>query len=331
MSIAEHSAKVRNLISMVDLLRWWWYANFEEMGALQTPRRSTKAQQKLVIGKLIAFKEGLDEIVDSGVDLSIYQIQHHGDKPVNHHREAIFWLGNIYAMVRGRLHRAPAIPGAEREIARLLGLPALEPYTGPDELAAIERYVRETWPAVTARMEFIERMSLDMDFLDRLEGEGIKAVASEERKQRDERLAAASAEGAHAVVAIGGAAKGQGQAAGSETGAALHRPAKYLVNWREILVALGMKNNSEDREKVRNLNEMYDGPILFPKQGAQPKVEKTKLVEWWNGLEVQWATGLNRARDSRPTVAGQHNYGRTGTAVPGISGGVKKRRKDRKG
>ena len=40
---------------------------------------------------------------------------------------------------------------------------------------------------------------------------------------------------------------------------------KYLTSWREILVALGMKNNNEDREKARNLNDRYDA-IVIPRQ-----------------------------------------------------------------
>ena len=106
-------------------------------------------------------------------------------------------------------------------------------------------------------------------------------------------------------------------------------PAAYLTNWREILVALDMSNNSEDREKVRNLNDKYGGPILFPGQGVQPKVERTKFIEWWNALEVQWTTrSLGQARDVKPNTESQYEYGRAGTVVPEISGAVKKRRKD---
>jgi hypothetical protein len=106
-------------------------------------------------------------------------------------------------------------------------------------------------------------------------------------------------------------------------------PVQYLTNWREILVALGMKSNKEDREKVRNLNVQYGGPIVIPRQGAQPKVDKAKLVAWWNGLEAQWTVGYQRARDAKPTTDAQHPYGRNGTLAPEISGGVRKRRRDR--
>lgn len=122
----------------------------------------------------------------------------------------------------------------------------------------------------------------------------------------------------------------QAEPAATPTAADALPPKSYLVNWREILIALGLTYSSEDRERVRYANDQYNGPILFPGQGAQPKVNKAKVVEWWNGLEAQWSVGDSRARDSKPTVAAQHNYGKGGVVVPGIAGGVKRRRADRK-
>jgi hypothetical protein len=109
------------------------------------------------------------------------------------------------------------------------------------------------------------------------------------------------------------------------------KPKKYLISWRDILASLGLTNNVEDREKVRYLNEKQAGPILFPSQGAQPKVERTKLLEWWNHLEVDWAVGHQHYRDAGPTAEAQHPYGQAGTVTPDIEGSIKKRRKDRKG
>ena len=96
----------------------------------------------------------------------------------------------------------------------------------------------------------------------------------------------------------------------------LDAPRQYLTSWRAILVALGMKSNAEDRERVRHLNATYEGPILIPKQGAQPKVDKAKLVEWWNGLEAQWTTGRQPGRDAQPTIEAQYSYGRDGVWCP---------------
>ncbi|NQT15093.1 MAG: hypothetical protein HQ582_20215 [Planctomycetes bacterium] len=106
-------------------------------------------------------------------------------------------------------------------------------------------------------------------------------------------------------------------------------PKEYTTSWREILVALGLKNNTEDRERVRNLNAHYGGPIVFPGQGAQPKADRNKLIAWWNSLESQWTTGHARGRDSGPTTSARHGFGRGGEVVPEIRGGVKKRRADR--
>lgn len=109
-------------------------------------------------------------------------------------------------------------------------------------------------------------------------------------------------------------------------------PREYLTSWREILIALGMKDNAEDQGKVKRLSKRFSEgcPITIPKQGAQPKADKAKLLEWWNGLEQKFEESRRRERDRRATVAGQHPYGRDGIVAPDISGEVKKRRKDRK-
>ena len=103
-------------------------------------------------------------------------------------------------------------------------------------------------------------------------------------------------------------------------------PAQYLTSWREILITLGMKNNREDQSKVRTLKETYDGPIIIPGQGSQPKADKTKLIAWWNGLDAKWTTVGSKTINAAATVASQHEYGRDGTVVPDISGEVKKRK-----
>lgn len=104
-------------------------------------------------------------------------------------------------------------------------------------------------------------------------------------------------------------------------------PVVYLTNWREILVSLGMKNNTEDQSKVRTLNKTYQGPIVFPGQGSQPKAEKTALLSWWNNLAAQWATDRPRALDAAATVAEQYEYGNGTAVIPDISGAVKEKRK----
>jgi hypothetical protein len=107
-------------------------------------------------------------------------------------------------------------------------------------------------------------------------------------------------------------------------------PPKILANWREILIALGMHNNAEDREKVRRLSQSLDGPIRFLGQGKQPIADHAKLREWWDHLEVSLADQSNQARGVQADGEMQHNWGKTGTAAPGVGGGVKERRSDRK-
>ena len=107
-------------------------------------------------------------------------------------------------------------------------------------------------------------------------------------------------------------------------------PIEYLMSWREILDELKQKNDEEKRNRIRRLNDMHDGPIIFPGKGAQPTVDKAKLVAWWNGLERRFRELEQQQADRQATVADQVNYGAAGIVVPGISGGVKKRREDRK-
>ncbi|MEZ6081213.1 MAG: hypothetical protein R3C09_28525 [Pirellulaceae bacterium] len=107
-------------------------------------------------------------------------------------------------------------------------------------------------------------------------------------------------------------------------------PKQHLTNWREILVALGMTNNDEDKQKVDRLNRRFNGPIVTPGQGAQPFAEKRRLLEWWNGLEKLVQDQADRSRDAKETVKDKYAYGRDGQVVPEISGQEKKRRKDRK-
>jgi hypothetical protein len=103
-------------------------------------------------------------------------------------------------------------------------------------------------------------------------------------------------------------------------------PRTYLFSWQQILFAVGMTNDDETRGRVAKLNGEYDGPIILPKQGGQPKVEKAQLLKWWNSLEQRFRELSQREEDSRATVADQYEYGKDGTVVPGVSGGVKKRR-----
>jgi hypothetical protein len=103
-------------------------------------------------------------------------------------------------------------------------------------------------------------------------------------------------------------------------------PPEYLTCWREILGALHLANNSTNQAKVRNFIKHYGGPIKLPQKGGQPKVTKDKLLEWWNQLETRWSTS-GEGMNSAATLEDQHNYGKTGTVVPQISGHVKKRRK----
>ena len=150
------------------------------------------------------------------------------------------------------------------------------------------------------------------------------AMTIDERAELQERI---RRERAKLLALPGFADNGTGAGAPGEPQAA--EPAPILTSWREILIALGYKHNEEDKQKVARLNKTYGGPITIPGQGKQPLADKTALLDWWNGLTAKAQTEQDRQRDARATVSAQYDFGRNGGAVPDISGGVKKRRRDR--
>jgi hypothetical protein len=107
----------------------------------------------------------------------------------------------------------------------------------------------------------------------------------------------------------------------------LMKPATYLHGWAEILDALELPNNAEQKGLVRRLNQQFEGPIILPPKGGRPVVVKVKLLAWWNGLERCFKEDQQKRSDQEATVASRHAYGRTGEVVPDIKGHVKKRRK----
>jgi hypothetical protein len=105
------------------------------------------------------------------------------------------------------------------------------------------------------------------------------------------------------------------------------RPLQYLLSWSEILDALNLKNNGVNQSRVRQLNELYGGPIVLPGKGGQPKVSKDRLLPWWNKLEERFQELEQKQADTQATLQAQHSYGRDGQVLPAISGHVKKRRR----
>jgi hypothetical protein len=117
------------------------------------------------------------------------------------------------------------------------------------------------------------------------------------------------------------------EAQGTGQTAIVAAPTTWLFNWRDILDALRLRNNDQSRNKVRRINEGYAGPIMLPGKGGQPKVDKAKLLVWWDGLETQFKEHQQRRADVRATVAEQYLHGKTAVVVPDIGGRVKKRKK----
>jgi hypothetical protein len=103
------------------------------------------------------------------------------------------------------------------------------------------------------------------------------------------------------------------------------RPRRLLTGWHEITAALEM--NHTDREKIKSLNDRFNGPIKNQGRGTQPMVDRVELIEWWNKLAIQAQEQTNRRDGERASVEAHHDYGRDGIAAPEIAGGVKKRRR----
>jgi hypothetical protein len=127
----------------------------------------------------------------------------------------------------------------------------------------------------------------------------------------------------------GAAAPKTGEKDSLDAAAAGTEPTDYLLSWREILTVLKRDCTEENQRLVRTAHDKYPGPIFFFGQGAQPKVVRQKLIEWWNHLEIQFADQQNQKQGAEIDVEDQHNYGRKGTVAPNIGGGVKRRRADR--
>jgi hypothetical protein len=87
-----------------------------------------------------------------------------------------------------------------------------------------------------------------------------------------------------------------------------------------------MENNSENQRRARDLNAKYEGPITLPGRGDQPRVNRDKLLTWWNGLEERFQEIKQKQIDTQATIQDQHDYGRDGKVLPDIAGHVKKRR-----
>ncbi len=104
-------------------------------------------------------------------------------------------------------------------------------------------------------------------------------------------------------------------------------PKQRLFGWREILEALGMPNNDENKRRLERKNKLEGGPIPMKRgRGKRPEVDRDELLKWRETWDERLAELEQRDADRTATVAEQSNYGRGGTVVHEIDGHVKKRR-----
>jgi hypothetical protein len=105
-------------------------------------------------------------------------------------------------------------------------------------------------------------------------------------------------------------------------------PRPLLTGWHEITKAVGRKHS--DRDKIKRLNKFHGGPITDNGPGTQPRVDRDKLIDWWNTLASYQQERANRQKDIEASTESQHKYGRSATVVPEIGGEIKKRRRRHK-
>jgi hypothetical protein len=105
------------------------------------------------------------------------------------------------------------------------------------------------------------------------------------------------------------------------------RPRVLLTGWREIMAALEMTH--KDYDKVKSLNERYQGPIVTNGQGTQPMVYKDELINWWNKLASRQQELVSQREGAKLSAEAQHDYSREGIVAPEIGDGVKKRRRSK--
>jgi hypothetical protein len=107
-----------------------------------------------------------------------------------------------------------------------------------------------------------------------------------------------------------------------------HLPVKnYLLTWGEIHEVLGRTpNDRSSRRQITELNERFEGPIQSQGTGRQPIVDRRELIEWWDRLLIGFEDKRHQEAGAPQKEEDGFNFGRKGTAMPSVAGGVKLRR-----
>jgi len=108
-------------------------------------------------------------------------------------------------------------------------------------------------------------------------------------------------------------------------------PADWVIGWRAIddILRLGelwpKTTYQERRKRLKRLNESWGGPVRIGPKGRQPKVSRSKLLEWWNHLGEKVESEEAKQQDAAATVAAQYLYGCGSSVVcPDIRGSIKR-------
>jgi hypothetical protein len=103
-------------------------------------------------------------------------------------------------------------------------------------------------------------------------------------------------------------------------------PKEYSFGFADIAQALGRNNDEAFQKRIKNYHKRFGSPIVFGCSGEPPKVERSKLIKWWNSLEDRWREIEQRESNRMASVSDSYKHGRDATAIPEIKGHEKQRR-----
>jgi hypothetical protein len=104
---------------------------------------------------------------------------------------------------------------------------------------------------------------------------------------------------------------------------------ELLIGWTEICQTLRRPDPEKEstHKQIKSLNEKYGGPTCIGKKGKSPKVEKLRLIDWWNRLSENFRTEQEESVSEYPDLS-TSPYGKTGTTAHDIQGEIRSFRCD---
>lgn len=110
--------------------------------------------------------------------------------------------------------------------------------------------------------------------------------------------------------------------------AAPRAAAQMVRGWKGILTAVGETYSKEAAKALKRMNEKENGPIRKVGRGKPPRVDKARLLAWWDGLTERVDVQDQERKNARATLSESYEHGTESvTVLPGIAGHAKRRAK----